>query len=73
MMWNKTEVTPHGATRIVLRNPKNRKKYLVEFVVVKENLRPLIGAQAAQDIQLITVNEENSLFEASRGKTTQRS
>ena len=32
VMWNKTEVTPLGATRIVLRNPKNRKKYSVEFV-----------------------------------------
>lgn len=59
VMWNKTEITPRGATRIVLRNPKNRKKYSVEFVVVKENLTPLIGAQAAQHMKLITVNEEN--------------
>ena len=58
-MWNKTEVTPLGATRIVLRNPKNRKKYSVEFVVVNENLTPLIGAQAAQHMKLITVNNEN--------------
>ena len=59
VMWNKTEITPRGATRIVLRNPKNRKKYSVEFVVVKENLTPLIDAQAAQHMKLITVNEEN--------------
>ena len=59
VMWNKTEITPRGATGIVLRNPKNRKKYSVEFVVVKENLTPLIGAQAAQHMKLITVNEEN--------------
>ena len=43
----------------VLRNPKKCKKYLVEFVVVKENLSSLIGAQAEQHIKLITVNEEN--------------
>ena len=58
-MWNKTEITPLGVTRIVIRNPKNRKKYSVEFVVVAENLTPLIGAQAAQHMELITVNEEN--------------
>ena len=58
-MWNKTEITPRGSTRIVLRNPKNRKKYSVEFVVVKENLTPLIGAQAAQHMKLIKVNEGN--------------
>ena len=44
---------------MVLRNPKNQKKYSVEFVVVKENLTPLIGAQAAQHMKLITVNEDN--------------
>lgn len=59
VMWNKTEIAPRGVTRIVLRNPKNRKKYSVEFVVVKENLTPLIGVQAAQHMKLITVNEEN--------------
>lgn len=48
-----------GATRVVLRNPKNRKKYSVEFIVVKENLTSLIGAQAAQHMKLITVNQEN--------------
>ena len=59
VMWNKTEITPMGATRVVLRNAKNRKKYSVEFVVVKENLTSLIGAHAAQHMKLITVNQEN--------------
>ena len=59
VMWNKTEITPLGVTQIVIRNPKNRKKYSVEFVVVAENLTPLIGAQAGQHMELITVNEEN--------------
>ena len=59
VMWNKSEITPLGSTRVILRNPKNRNKYSVEFVVVKENLTPLIGAQAAQHMKLITVNEDN--------------
>lgn len=38
--WNKTEITN---TPMVLRNPKNWIKYSVKFIVVKENLTPLIG------------------------------
>ena len=65
VMWNKSEITPLGSTRMILRNPKNRNKYSVEFVVVKENLTPLIGAQAAQHMKLITVNEDNFVTTAS--------
>ena len=34
IMWNKSEVTPLGTARIIVTNPANRNKYLVEFVVV---------------------------------------
>ena len=37
-MSNKTELKPEGTCRVTLRNPRNRKKYSVEFIVVKENL-----------------------------------
>lgn len=40
-------------------NPENGKKYSVEFVVVSENLTPLIGARAAQHMKLITVHWGN--------------
>ena len=42
IMWNKTEVTPLGTTRIIVTNPQNQKKYSVEFVAVTEKLTPLI-------------------------------
>ena len=58
-MWNGTEVKPLGTTRVVLRNPKTRKKYSVEFVVVTSDLTPLIGARSAQQMQILTVHEEN--------------
>ena len=32
-MWNKTEVVPLGAVRLVIGNPRNKKKHSVEFVV----------------------------------------
>ena len=60
LMWNKSEVKPLGTTRLKLRNPQNRMKYSVEFIVVKENLAPLLGAKAVQHMGLITVN--NSEF-----------
>ena len=58
VMWNGTEVWPKGMTRLVVKKPKNKKIYSVEFVVVSEDLRPLIGARAAQHMGLITINKE---------------
>ncbi|KAK3744055.1 hypothetical protein QZH41_000989 [Actinostola sp. cb2023] len=57
-MWNGAEMNPVGTTRLIIRNPKDRKKYSLEFIVVKESLTPLIGAKAAQHMQLITVNAD---------------
>ena len=59
IMWNKTEVTPLGTARIIVTNPANRNKYSVEFVVVNEELLPLMRARAAQHTKLITVNWDN--------------
>ena len=42
-----------------MRNPKTRKKYFVEFVVVESNLTPSMGARAAQHMGLITIHYEN--------------
>lgn len=56
-MWNKTELKPEGICRVSIRNPKNRKKYSVEFIVVKENLTPLLGAKVIQQMKLIEERE----------------
>jgi len=58
-MWNETTLNPLGSCRIILQNPKNKKKFSVEFLVVDEQLTPLIGAKAAQQMGLITVNTQN--------------
>ena len=58
-MWNKTELKPEGVCRVTLRNPKNKRKYSVEFLVVRENLTPLLGAKVIQQMGLIEVHEEN--------------
>ena len=58
-MWNNSEVSPLGTTRIVLKNPENHRKYSIEFVVVHGNLLPIIGARAAQQMKIITVHTGN--------------
>ena len=66
-MWNGTHpflLEPHvffffGTTRLLLRNPKTKKKYSIKFVVVPDNLNPLIGAHTAQQMGLITVHTQS--------------
>ena len=58
-MWNDTTLQPLGSCRIILQNPKDKKKLSVEFLVVDKQLTPLIGAKAAQQMGLITVNLQN--------------
>ena len=58
-MWNKTALKPEGVCCVAMRNPKNRKKYSVEFIVVKENLTPLLGTKMIQQMKLIEIHEEN--------------
>lgn len=58
-MWNKTEVKPEGTCHVTIRNPRNRKKYPVEFIVVEQDLTPLLGAKVIQQMGLIEVHEEN--------------
>ena len=58
-MWNGSQLKEISTARIIMRNPKTRKKYSVEFVVVESDLTPLIRARVAQEMELITTNEEN--------------
>lgn len=58
-MWNDTTLQPLGSCRTIIQNPKNGKKFSVEFLVVGKQLTPIIGARAAQQMGLITINEEN--------------
>ena len=56
-MWNGTEMKLFGTTRLKFTNPKTRKKYSIEFVVVPDDLTLLLGARTAQQMELITVHE----------------
>lgn len=55
-MWNGTAIHPLGRCRVFMRNPRTQKKYDVEFVIVNEDLTPLLGKRASEKMGLITVN-----------------
>jgi len=57
-MWNGNQFTPLGVCRTKLQNPKNNKRYSVEFVVVEGDRTPLIGLSAAEQMKLITINDD---------------
>ncbi|CAB3981462.1 Hypothetical predicted protein [Paramuricea clavata] len=56
---NGTEIKPLGKSRFQVINPKNLKKYSVEFMVVKENCKSVFGAKASIQKKLLQVNKEN--------------
>lgn len=62
-MYNSSPLRPVGKCRVQLTNPRNSKKYKVEFVVVKDNDADinLIGSIVAQQMNLIQVKHENLL------------
>ena len=61
-MWNKTELNPEGTCSVTIRNPRNRRKYSVKFIVVEEDVTPLLRANVIQQMALIEVHEGNFFF-----------
>lgn len=59
VMFNGTEMKPAGEVILRVKNPKNNKKYKVNFVIVKRHCKPVLGLKAVQYMQLMTVNVEN--------------
>ncbi len=58
-MWNHTEDKPIGMCRLKVINPKNGHKYLVPFVVFKDDRMPILGFRTSKQMRLITVESEN--------------
>ena len=58
-MWNNTEAAPLGICHTVVKNPKNKKTYSIEFVVVSDNYTPLLGYKTAKKMKLMKINEQN--------------
>jgi len=73
VMYNKIEEKLVGKKRVQVVNPRNVRKYSVEFVVVKRKGKPLLGLRASEQMQLIYVAQQNIIAiqseESSQSKT----
>ena len=59
VIWNGTKVKPAGTCRINTRNSKTGKKYSVEFVIVHDDLTPLLRLQATEKMNLLSIHRDN--------------
>ncbi|PFX14360.1 Retrovirus-related Pol polyprotein [Stylophora pistillata] len=62
VMWNGTKVKPVGTCALPVVNPRNNIKYKVRFLVVKENLTPLLGLNATEKMSLLTVHKASFVW-----------
>ncbi|CAN7950987.1 unnamed protein product [Ixodes pacificus] len=54
-MWNDSTVTPAGKCKLDATT-KNGKKHKVEFIVVDEELTPLVGRETAEKMGLVAID-----------------
>ena len=57
--WNKNNYKPVGEIRKIIINPKNNKKYNVNFIVCHNDFVPIMGLKASEKMSLIEVKSEN--------------
>lgn len=57
-MFNKTETKTLGKIKLNITNHKNKKTYGLDFIVVSGPVQALLGLQAIQAMNLITINQE---------------
>ena len=56
VMFNKSKMKVFGKFSTMTMNPNNKMKHVVEFLVVNEDYKPLLGFETIQKFQLMTVN-----------------
>ena len=61
-MWNGSTIKALGKCKVKTTNPKSGKTYNVHYVVVDQLFTPLLSRNAAEKMELITLNYDN--FEA---------
>ena len=57
--WTNDNYKPLGECRKVIVNPKNNKKYNVNFIVCHNDFVPIIGLSASEQMKLIEIKDEN--------------
>ena len=66
-MCNQSEVKPLGKKRFRVVNPKNNKKYSMEFHLVRGECKSILGLRASEHLQLLTVDSQNIFSVESSG------
>ena len=61
VMFNKSEMKVLGKFKTETINPKNQKRYGIEYVVADQDHKPLLGFETIQMLKLMTVNTDNVL------------
>ena len=59
--YNQSEVKPLGKKHFKVVNPKNKKKYSMEFLIVSGAYKSIVGLRASEHLQLLTINKQNIL------------
>jgi hypothetical protein len=58
-MFNKSKMNVLGKLKTMTINPRNEMKDAVEFLVVNQDYKPLLGFETIQKFELMTVNTKN--------------
>ena len=58
-MWHGTKVKPFGTCALSVVYRKNNDKFKVRFLIVEEDLTPLLGLNATEKMKPLTVHKEN--------------
>ena len=57
-MYDNNSLGPLGETTLTVTNPKNGKTYPLKFIIVSNKLQSLLGLEAIQMMDLITINND---------------
>ncbi|KAK3091320.1 hypothetical protein FSP39_018897 [Pinctada imbricata] len=69
-MYNNTKLGPLGETDLKVTNPKNKETFMLKFIVVSNKLQSLLGIEAIQAMDLVTIN--NDKFVANLSESCER-
>ena len=61
-MWNGATFIPAGTAILDVTNPKSGNVYKLNFIVVEEELMPILGVEAVTDLDLININFDNFVY-----------
>lgn len=61
-VYNESQVHPLGKCVVNMPNPKTKKKYKTQFVVVENAFSSLLGAQTIQQMGLVKICHENMMM-----------